>query len=190
MGQSLTCECFEGALGSGGNAVKERLAILHKGNKFMRSAYLGLASQELTVKLSEDCSKIEWKVVSKTWTGDQYGEIDLTKQVKTIKLVGKQGMQFISSLEENKVIFEITADEPQIRDQWVLTINELLQDWIDHPEHKPQSSLTATGTSNKNEYFKKREEEIAIREKEAQERKAKFGTQGMKFTAQVMASRP
>ena len=99
MGQVIDCSCLEGALGDSSsmdNATKERVALLQKGSLFMRSALLGLSSKELQVKLSDDMSKIEWKSTSKsawsalsTGSGEEFGEIDLTTQVKTVKMVTK-----------------------------------------------------------------------------------------------------
>lgn len=83
-------------MGDGGmdSASKERVQLLQKGALFMRSALLGLSSKELHVQLSEDTSKIEWKATSKsawsaisTGSGEEFGEIDLTTQVKTVKMV-------------------------------------------------------------------------------------------------------
>ena len=45
------------------------------------------------------------------------------------------------------------------------------------------------GTSNKAEYFAKRQEEIKARETQANEIKKKYLTNGMKYTAQAMANR-
>jgi hypothetical protein len=99
MGQVIDCSCLEGALGDSGgmdSATKERVGILQNGALFMRSALLGLTSKELHVRLSDDMSKIEWKSTSKsTWSalstgsGEEFGEIDLTTQVKTVKMVSK-----------------------------------------------------------------------------------------------------
>jgi len=141
----------------------------------------------------------------------EHGEIDLTTQVNNVKLVGPNGMQFISSTD-GKVIFEIQAEDPKLRDTWVLSLNEMLQEWSGewavrvprfltdyircglrgitaNPEKKPKQSISAAGTSNKAEYFKQREEELKAREKQNQEKRSKYSAGGMKFTAQVMASR-
>ncbi len=88
----------------------------------------------------------------------------------------------------------------------------MIQDWAAHPEKKPRSNLTAAGenyyipnlklsiyvlrlllllllgTSNKTEYFAMRQEEIAQREKLAAEKKQKYLTGGMKYTAIAMAN--
>ena len=45
------------------------------------------------------------------------------------------------------------------------------------------------GTSNKAEYFAKRQEDIKLREIHANEIKKKYLTNGMKYTAQAMANR-
>ncbi len=98
-----------------------------QGDKFLRSALLGLSSQELHIRISDDVSKVEWKVVNNTWSSNEWGEIDLTSQLKTLKLFGSKGMQFISSTDDNKVMLEVQSDDASIRDHWVLSINELLQ---------------------------------------------------------------
>jgi hypothetical protein len=59
----------------------------------------------------------------------------------------------------------------------------------DNPEHKPRQSVSASGSSNKAEYFKQREEELLAREKANADRKAKYSVGGMKHTAQIIASR-
>ena len=59
----------------------------------------------------------------------------------------------------------------------------------DNPETRPKTSVSAAGASNKAEYFKKREEELVAKEKANQEKKSRYVTGGMKFTAQVMANR-
>jgi hypothetical protein len=195
MGSDISCDCFAGVLPDGSDdAMKERLLQLQKGEKFMRSALLGLTSKELNVKLSDDTSKIEWRATSKSvWeigsSSEEFGEVDLTTEVKSVKMSGKQGLQFISNADDSKCLLEIQAQDPSTRDQWVLALNELLQTWNDHPDKKPKPSVSAGGTSNKAEYFKKRQEEIEAREKEAKEKKQKFASNGMKYTAIAMANR-
>lgn len=107
--------------------------------------------------------------------------------MKKVKTTGDTGLQIIGI--EDKVIFEIKSEEAAVRDKWVIAINELLQSWVDNPESKPKSSISASGTSNKGEYFRKREEEIKAREKANNERKAKYAAGGMTYTAQIMAER-
>jgi hypothetical protein len=190
MGQTISCACFEhmSLLEDGGSekASNERLQILKTGNKFKRSAYLGLTSQDLIINLSDDTSAIQWKTEN-TWTKAEHGEIDLTSQVKSVKLFGDNGFQFIAL--DDTVIFDLKAEESSVRDQWVLALNELLHSWIDHPETKPKSSISVDGTSNKAEYFKRREAEIKAREKANAERKTKYSAGGMKYTAEAMANR-
>jgi len=130
---------------------------------------------------------LQWKTVNNKWTKETNGEIDLTTSVKNVKLHGEAGLQIIGI--DDVIVFELKAESSAVRDQWVVTINELLQFWIDHPDSKPKSTTTAEKVSNKAEYFKRREEEIEAREKINAERKAKYTTGGMKFTAQIMASR-
>ena len=59
------------------------------------------------------------------------------------------------------------------------------------PKSKPEtgSGLTAAGTTNKAEYFQKREEEMKERQKQREEKKKKYSGSGMKMTAEIMASR-
>ncbi len=190
MGSVLSCEnCFAGGTLSSEevDAAKERILRLQKGDKFLRSALLGLSSQELLLKLSDDMSKIEWKVVNNTWSSNEWGEFDLTTQVKTLKLLGQKGMQLISTKDDGKVLLEVQSEEAPTRDHWVLSINELLQDWAANPEHKPKSAVSAAGTSDKASYFKQREEDIKKKEKDAQDKKQQYMSGGMKYTALAMS---
>ena len=59
------------------------------------------------------------------------------------------------------------------------------------PNSKPAtgSGLTAAGTTNKVEYFQKREEEMKERQKQREEKKKKYSGTGMKMTAEIMANR-
>lgn len=124
------CSCFEGAFSnlSESKASRDRLAALQKGSKFTRKALLGLSTQEISVNLSEDTSKIEWKTPATTFSKAEFGEVDLVYQIKTVKLAGETGMQFVSSTDD-KCIFEIQSDDSTTRDSWVVAINNLLQEW-------------------------------------------------------------
>jgi hypothetical protein len=189
MGQSLNCACLEEMIPDAlteDSAVKERLDALKKGDRFTRSAYLGLSSQELLVNLSADFSAVQWKSEA-SWGSSINGEIDLTSQIKKLKVHGDTGLQFIGL--DDSIVFEIKALDASIRDKWIVALNDLLQSWEEDPRSKPKSTVTAAGTSDKAEYFKKREEEIKAREKANAEKKAKFSAGGMKMTAQIMASR-
>mmetsp|Transcript_24025 Transcript_24025/g.48259 ORF Transcript_24025/g.48259 Transcript_24025/m.48259 type:complete len:191 (+) Transcript_24025:193-765(+) len=189
MGQALSCACLEHMPMESthdDNASKERQEVLKKGNKFVRNAYLGLTQQELFVKLSDDTSALQWKTEN-TWTKAEHGEIDLTSQVKKFKSSGETGLQVIGL--DNNVLIEIKAEETAIRDQWQVCLTELLHGWTDHPETKPKSTVSAEGYSNKAEYFRNREQELQAREKANAERKAKYATGGMKYTAAAMANR-
>lgn len=186
----MPCACFEHiALTDADDeekVVNERLKMLTDGAKFTRKAYLGLTSQDIFVNLSDDRSALKWKTEN-TWTNSENGEIDLTSQVKKFKTSGEHSLQVIGL--DDKAIFEIKSEDAGVRDKWLIALNELLQSWVDHPETKPKSSVTASGSSNKAEYFKKREEEIKAREKVNNDRKAKYASAGMNFTAQIMAER-
>lgn len=190
MGQSMPCACFENLnltdQETDEKVINERLKMLKDGAKFTRKAYLGLTSQEVFVALSDDKSGLKWKAEN-AWTGGEHGEIDLTSEVKKIKTHGENGLQVVGL--DDKVIFDIKSEDSSERDKWVIALNELLQSWVDYPDTKPKSSVSASGQSNKSEYFKRREEEIKAREKINSERKAKYSSGGMNFTAQVMADR-
>jgi hypothetical protein len=196
MGQGESCalDCLSPVLDYN-PAAQERLAVLKEGDKFARAALLGLASEEIFVSLSEDSSTIEWKIVAKeSWMSavgavdnKKHGQIDLTSAVKNLKINGENGLQFIGM--DGKLIIEIKAKDAAVRDQWMVAINELLQSWVDKPDKKPKSTVSAAGTSDKAKYFKQREEEIVARQKESAERKAKYSAGGMKYTAQIIANR-
>lgn len=188
MGQADSCACLERAMNGGEDKeAQERVQMLQRGEKFMRSAFLGISQRELYLTLSDDKGILRWKSNKTTWAAEEKGEIDLTTNVKTVKLVGASGMQIVGM--DDKSIFDITAEDPKVRDQWVIALNELLQKWAANPESKPKANLTAAGTSNKAEYFKMREEEIKQREKLAKDMKQKYASGGMKYTALAMANR-
>lgn len=114
------------------------------------------------------------------------GEIDLTSQVKRLKVSAEHGMQLIGL--DDSILIDIKAEDDQVRDQWMVTLNEMLSYWAEHPEKKPKSSASAEGSSNKAAYFKQREAEISAREKANEDRKAKYAAGGMKYTALAMAN--
>ena len=65
------CTCIEHAykhLGANTEeqAAKDRLELLQKGGKFAKKALLGLSSQELFMRLSDDTSAVEWKTVGRS----------------------------------------------------------------------------------------------------------------------------
>lgn len=191
MGQALNCACLDNMnlleadpAKQVDNASLERLKVLQAGSKFKRNAMLGLTMQEVFLNLTEDASTVKWKI-EKSWTSkEEMGEIDMTAHVKILKLAGETGFQFIGM--DDKVLFEAKADEASVRDQWVVALNDLLQHWKDHPASKPKSSITAAGTTNKAEYFKRRESDIKAREAAAAEKKSKYASVGMKYTAEAM----
>jgi len=189
MGETFSCACLEEMVPEAlteDTAMKERLDVLKKGDKFTRSAYLGLSAQELTVQLSDDLSTVKWKSEN-SWGSSAFGEIDLTSEIKKLKIHGETGLQFIGLTDQT--VFEIKASDAATRDKWMVGLNELLQSWEEDPRSKPKAALRAAGTSDKTEYFKKREEEIKAREKANADRKAKYSAGGMKMTAEIMASK-
>ena len=150
---------------------------------------LGLTSQEIFIKLSDDTSKLEWNIDGTWATSSSYGQIDLVNKVKNIKLSTNENSLIINDYNNN-ILMEIKAENEQIRDEWIIILNELLTLWNDKPELKPKCIIDINKESNKNNYFKNKEIEISEREKRNNERKAKLlGQNGMKYTAQVMANR-
>ena len=64
----LDCSCIEGVYKSLGTdsdtkAAQDRVEFLQRGSKFARKALLGLTSQEMFLKLSDDTSAVEWKTI-------------------------------------------------------------------------------------------------------------------------------
>jgi hypothetical protein len=62
------CSCIEGVYKSLGTdsdakAAQDRVDFLQRGSKFARKALLGLTSQEMFQKLSDDTSAVEWKTI-------------------------------------------------------------------------------------------------------------------------------
>ena len=187
MGQTgISCDCLEQAITGEDKEFMLRVETLRKGQKFMRSSFLGMAQREVYLTLTEDSSRVQWKANRTTFSSEEIGEIDMTT-IKNVKLSGASVMQFIGN--EDKSVFEVSSEDPKTRDLWVIALNEILQDWAAHPDKKPRSQISAAGTSNKNEYFSKRQEEIKEREAAAREMKKKYLTGGMKYTAIAMANR-
>lgn len=106
---------------------------------------------------------------------------------------GVQGLEVVGadpkSPVKDTILLELTAESAETRDKWIVCLSELLSDWVRDPSLRPRAELSAAGTSNKDAYFKKREEEIRTREKENAKKKEKFGNVGMKYTALAMMER-
>ena len=197
MGADVSCECLKQAVISTTQLMeteKEKVkrnsvAKMQSGSRFMRPTYLGMSSQELVVNLSEDTGLLEWKTVSAGLISGkiEHGQIDLTSEVSSIQSNGVQGLSLYDS--DGKSVFELQAEDGKIRDEWVRGLQDLLNSWVDNPQNKPKTGISAAGTSNKAEYFKKREMELAEREKQNALRKAKYSVGGMKYVALAMASR-
>jgi hypothetical protein len=160
-----------------------KVSLLQQGNKFLRPALLGLTSQEVFVRLSDDTSHLAWKT-TKSWTGEEKGQVDLTDVMLTIKSSGTQGIQFWKG--GSAPILEINAESSAIRDEWIVTLGDMRTSWKENVSSRPQSSVSAEGFSNRAEYFAKREAELLDRKKESEEKKKKYSVAGMKYTAQIM----
>lgn len=184
------CNCFaEGLEGLAAIQEESRIAQLvsklQAGAAFSRPMMLGLAAQEVFVRMSEDTSHLTWKT-TKSWTGEEKGQVDLTDDSVVIKSNGTQGIQFIGAA--NKPLLEINAETQAVRDDWIVSLNELRMKWK-QDRQKPVSSVSAGGHSNKSEYYARRQEEIEARKREGEERKKKYSAGGMRVTAEIMASR-
>jgi len=199
MGQSIPgvdCACLTQGFTLLSNAVgedraaRDRLESLQRGQKFLKKMLLGLSTQEIHLKMSEDTSSIEWRIDATRLSKAEYGEVDLTSKVRCVKLVGTAGMQFISNEGGGeKSLLEVHAEDAAVRDRWALAVNELLQTWEGAPEKKPLYNATAAKTSKKEEYYKQRELELAEKVKQNEERKAKYSAGGMKHVALAMMNR-
>ena len=124
MGQSVSCQCFEGLAGGDAAAKAERMNKITKGATFMQAILLGMSSRKLFVRLSDEGSVIKWKTEEGAWQ-QEAGEVDLTI-VKAVKPVGNQGMQFVS---KDKVLLEINAEDSTARNQWIIAISDILMGW-------------------------------------------------------------
>jgi hypothetical protein len=101
------CACLE--FGSG-DASPEQLNLLHQGGKFVRSLYLGFSSQELQIELSADNSTLKWKTVDSAST--EFGEIDFSGNVKTVKSTGQQVTPSISRHLHNSLLLGSSIHRP------------------------------------------------------------------------------
>ena len=114
----------------------------------------------------------------------------MTTKVKIVKCSGTQSLNFIGvGNDSEKIIFEASAEDTATRDQWVIAINELLDDWIKSPETKPNYKHSAEKTSDKAKYFKQREQEMADKIKANEEKKKKYSAGGMQHVAMAMMNR-
>jgi hypothetical protein len=92
---------------------------------------------------------------------------------------------------DDKPVLDVTTDVIERRDSWVLALQELLEGWRLDPSSRPTVVLEAKDTSAKNEYFANREEILREKQRERQEKKKKYMSDGngMRHTAMVMANR-
>ena len=122
----------------------------------MRKVLMGMSNQKLFVRLSEDSSKVSWRVEKGgSWipSSEEFGEIDLTT-ITNLKAIGKNGMNFMNN---DVVVMELITEDTATRDSWIVGINDLLASWKENQNLKPKQTLTARGTSDKTAYFQKRE---------------------------------
>jgi hypothetical protein len=158
---------------------------LQAGATFTRQVMLGLTAQELYVRLSDDTSHISWKT-TKSWTGEEKGQIDLTESDLNIKSTNTHGIQFM--MGAGTMIIEMNAIDTATRDEWIVAINDIRTKWKQDATTRPTSSASAAGHTDKKEYFTKKQQDIEARRKQNEEKKAKYSVNGMKFTAQILAN--
>lgn len=208
MGLNLSCDCLTETLKYTTNQINKlsnqisienpNLIKLQQETKFQKKVLLGMTSQEIILKLSDDHSYIIWKMLKNSITSTfdyisgnenkfDFGQINLVDNIATIRSIPPNGFAFIDY--SNKIILEVITNEIEIKDLWINTLNELLQDWITNPSNKPKISISAAGTSNKSEYFAMREKEIEENKKNANEKRKKYASNGMKYTAIAMMNR-
>ena len=99
------------------------------------------------MNLSEDKGSVHWKATTASMLMKiEYGAIVLST-ISHIKMSGTNGMIFVDV--EGKAVFEVMAEDDKVRDQWVLALNEILDDFKANPDkipkvltHSPTYSLT------------------------------------------------
>ena len=169
-------------------ALETRLVRLVTGSRFMKKAFLGLASKEVDAKLSEDFTCINWRTVSTGgWnplTQQEKGIIDLTA-VADVTCDGEQGLSLKG--KDGSVVFAAAAETKAVRDTWVALLSELLQSWGSGGK-RPEAKPDAENTDNKQKYFAQREAELEERARGREEKKKKYMGGGMKHTAMAMAN--
>jgi hypothetical protein len=147
----------------------------------------GLSSVEVQVVLSEDNMMLKWhNVATGGWlSSNEKGVVDLT-QVTDVRSENEQSLVLTDSNQTE--LFNVQAETRGVRDKWVSLLTELLESWSEQLE-RPAAKLTADGTSDKAEYFRKRNEEVEERAKQRAEMKAKYSGGGMKYSAMALARR-
>lgn len=191
MGVDCSCLAAGFAQLQGGDEagrLSEQTQRMQQGATFMRpvALLLGLSSQPVFVRLSDDTSHLAWRT-TKSWTGEERGQVDLTDEALSVRSCGEKGLQF-SYKGSAAPLLEITAESSAVRDEWVVNLTELRSRWREGGA-RPASSVSAEGHSNRAEYFARREAELLERKKESEERKKKYSAGGMKHTAQIMLER-
>lgn len=127
MGNSLSCECLTEAFTSvsgGLTSQMQSLQILQsktdqlkKDTKFQKKVLLGMSSQEIILRLSDDSSTIIWRcpatTASSTWaavsgaSAEEFGEVNLVDNVATVRRVAPAGFAIVDF--SNKVLLEVAA---------------------------------------------------------------------------------
>jgi hypothetical protein len=204
MGSEISCECIQESFKAITIGIAKQTQsrnidfnLLHADTKFQKKAYLGLTTSDIFIRLNSNNSAISWRTPSTSagnaWaaisggSAEEYGEISLPYNVATIRAVGTHGFAIVDFSKQ--ILLEVIAADPGIRDKWVVNLNELLQSWVENPDTKPVSVITAASTSDKVAYFAQREKEIEANKKLAEEKKKKYTAGGMKYTAIAMMNR-
>ena len=164
-------------------ATDSRLAFLIEGGEFYQKSMGGLTSTKVTLNLSADHSSLNWKVAATMLASESFGFVDLTKVTKVMV----DGQKSFRIMENKNELFTAQAEDTEVRDKWVIALNELLDSWVNHPSQKPKATeSSAARVSDKAEYFAKREAEIEARKEAAAAKREKYASGGMKHTAAAM----
>lgn len=170
--------------GEAAEAEQNRLAFLVEGATFSQKVMAGLGSSKVQVNLSEDHSSLDWRIEKTMLMAESYGSVDLTS-VSKVSVDGQKGFRIFGS-DQKEELFSAISESTEIRDRWVIALNELLDRWKSKPETKPKRVLSAAKTSDKAEYFARREKEMEQRKLDAQKKREKYAGVGMKHTAAAM----
>ena len=170
--------------GEAAEAEQNRLAFLVEGGTFSQKVMAGLGSTSVFVKLSEDHSSLDWKIEKTMLSSESFGSVDLTT-VSKVAVDGQRGFRILGN-DQKTELFSSMSDSTEVRDRWVIALNELLDKWKSKPDSKPKTNQSAAKTSDKAEYFAKREKEMEARKLEAKKKRDKYAGVGMKHTAAAM----
>jgi cell division inhibitor SulA len=114
MGSEISCECLTEAFSSATGGLTSlasqqiqasKLEQLKRETKFNKKVLMGMTTQDIFLRLSEDTSTIVWRCpptsVSSTWaavsgaSAEQFGELSLVENVATVRSVAPNGFAVV-----------------------------------------------------------------------------------------------